>query len=740
MSEPGEHGKPGQKAILAAIKNDEGRLTRRALARTLGIKGEDRRELRTALKQMMEAGVIERTDAKTFQSAGHLPPVLVLRIISIDEHGDLIAVPDKKDLPNIIVTGKTDALAIGSRALCKLAKTKSGETQTASVIRALQRGPRTMLGVVTKTKTGLRVRPVQKGSREEYSLPIGAEARDQDIVYFRPIRSERGQRKRSARQTAQIIELAGRANDAGAASLISLYEHGVPMGFSDEEMAEAKSGQLPTLGKHREDLRHLPLVTIDPEDAKDFDDAICAFPNDDGGFTVWVAIADVSAYVRPGSALDRGAQMRGNSVYLPDRVVPMLPESLSADLCSLRPGEDRACMAVQLKFSKDGHVTRFTFHRGLMRSAARLTYEQAQAVFKGGPADDTNLTETLGHVFAAYQCANQGREARAPLDIEIPERRVRVDKSGKVTSIAAKERFDAHKLVEEFMIQANVAAAKALEAKKVELIYRVHEPPEREKVQALCDFLPAVNLKWSMGERVTPKRFNRLLDTARGRDLAETISMVILRTQMKAFYSPKNAGHFGLNLTHYAHFTSPIRRYADLIVHRALISAFGFGDDGLTRAEFSRLKEISDHISDTERRAMAAERAATDRYVSAFLHDKIGAEFDARITGVTRAGLFAELTETGADGFIPISRLGDERFLVDEKTKSLIGAQTGATYKFGRKVRLRLAEAAPINGGLIFEMLSAPERGKPPKRLLAAARNRAPAGRNRGRKHGRRRR
>ena len=458
-------------------------------------------------------------------------------------------------------------------------------------------------------------------------------------------------------------------------------------------------------------------MTIDPVDAKDFDDAITATPTKNGGWDVWVAIADVAAFVTPNSPLDRTARDKGNSVYLPDRVEPMLPHELSSDLCSLRPDEDRACMAVNMFFDKNGIKRSHKFHRGIMRSKARLTYAQAQEAFTGNPGKTAEpVVDILKDVFSAYKALRKSRQERQPLAIELPERRVHVNDKGEVTEITIRDRFDAHKLVEEFMVQANVAAAEALGAKGVTTIVRVHEPPSREKLQGLSDFLPALGLKWSLGERASTKRLNTLLKKAEEKGLSETVGMSVLRSQSQAIYDPDPKGHFGLNLTHYAHFTSPIRRYADLVVHRALIDTFNLGEDGTSTSEASRLKEISEHISNTERRAMKAERDSKDRYIAAFLEKQVGAQFDARITGVTKFGLFITLDETGADGLIPSRSLGREYFVFDEKRKALIGADSGGTYRFGRQIKVKLVEATPITGGLIFEIKTKPEPGKKPPR------------------------
>ncbi len=705
-------------------------MTKRALARTLGITGDARRDLRQILSELTQDGTIVRDARKAYKLANAMPNVMVLDIERIDEHGDMIGVPVKWDKdtppPQIIIKQKqghknrghrhTNQINVGERALCRLKTTEHGIFAT--VIKKLGDGPRHEVGFVVKGGRGLRIRPAKKGSRYDYVPERGAKISDLDIVLF-----ELSSARHKGERIARIIKTLGNAKHGKAASLISLLEHNIPVGFSDKELADAKALKLPKLNKHRQDLRDLPLITIDPDDAKDFDDAIFARPDDSpknkGGHIVWVAIADVSAFVKPGSPLDKGAFKRGNSVYLPDRVEPMLPEEISADLCSLRPNEDRACLVVKMRFNAEGDKISHSFSRALMRSHARLTYAQAQEAFDGHPGEAAKpVADILTDIFKAYEALRTARTRRAPLEIEMPERKVRLDPKGRVIGIEVKERFDAHKLVEEFMIQANVAAAQALERAGEPLIYRVHEPPEMEKVQGLSDFLPAIDLKWAMGQRATPKRFNRLIEQARAKDLEETVSMSVLRTQMKAYYTPKNKGHFGLNLTHYAHFTSPIRRYADLVVHRALVKAFGLGDGGTSAEELTRLKEISEHISSTERSAMAAERDAKDRYIAAYLADKIGATFKGRITGVTRAGLFIGLDETGADGFAPARNLGYERFEFDEKSKSLIGAETGGTYHFGRRVEVRLVEAMPLQGGLIFEILTKPEKGTIPKHLV----------------------
>lgn len=374
-------------------------------------------------------------------------------------------------------------------------------------------------------------------------------------------------------------------------------------------------------------------------------------------------------------------------------------------------------MAVRMVFDKQGNKTGHRFLRGWMKSAAKLSYTQAQAAIDGGDGGPANalLDEVLKPLWGAYFAAREARARREPLEIDAPERRVRVGPDGKVAGVEVRERFDAHKLIEEFMIQANVCAAETLEKHKTPLIYRVHEQPSKEKIEGLAAFLPTVGLKWTRGERVQTGRFNQLLKQAKASEHYETINEVVLRSQSQAVYDTDNQGHFGLNLDRYAHFTSPIRRYADLTVHRSLIRALKLGSDGQSDEERSKLDVIAEEITHAERRAMAAERDAVDRFIALYLSDKIGSEFAGRITGVTRFGLFVRLHETGADGLVPISTLGQERFEHVEAEHALVGLETGTRFRLGMSVTVRIEEAQPVTGGLLLDILTPGEKGPKPK-------------------------
>jgi len=734
-------GLPDRETLIAFLR-DAGESGKADIARHFGLKGADRRALREMLRALEADGSLGKRGRRGFAEAGALPPVGVVDVVERDADGDLYVRLTKggEDLPQVrLAPGKGDAAAggapgMGDRLLVRFEQLESGETE-ARLIKRLGQSAHKVLGVIRKHRRETRVEPVDRKSKESLLLneQEAKDLKDGDLVLAQ-VGTASG---RYGPKFGKVLEVVGSEDDPRAASLIAIHSHGIPTGFSEEAEAEAGAAKPPTL-EGRDDLRDLPFVTIDPVDARDHDDAVYAHPDPDasnvGGWVVWVAIADVAAYVRPGSALDRDAREKGNSVYFPDRVEPMLPETLSNGLCSLREGENRATLAVRMVFDNDGRKKSHKFVRGLMRSAAKLSYEQAQAAIDGvAPPDGQDgdkagplLDPILKPLWAAFRLMGKGREQRSPLAIESDERRI-IIKEGEIQSITRRASLEAHKLIEEMMIQANVCAAESLEAKRTPLIYRVHDTPSQEKVMSLTEFLQTLEVKWSKGEAPTTARFNKLLDDTRESPHAAIINEVVLRTQMQAHYSSDNLGHFGLNLARYAHFTSPIRRYADLIVHRALIRALKLGDDGLTDQDISQIKDTAEVITHAERRAMAAERDATDRYIAAFLSDRVGATFTGRITGVTRFGLFVKLDETGADGLVPVSTLGEEYFIHDDRMHALVGERTGKRFPLGLAVEVKLREATPVTGGLLFEMLTealpvdpkAPRprlgvRGKPP--------------------------
>ncbi len=715
------HGLPDDKTLLEALASSR-ELDVGDLARQFGLKGEDRRALRQRLKALSEAGRIDRHGRKSFAPLSVLPETGVAEVVERDIDGELWVKwgkpdHDKAPLARLAPLKKSVQQTppkLYDRLYVRFEKVSDG--WVAHLVKILDQGAPRLVGVVRKGKRELRLESVNRKEKDSFVL-TGANLEtlaDGDVVLAAPA----GGAHRYGPKPVRIIEVIGKEDSPKIASVMAIHSHGLPIGFQTSTEQEAEAARAPDLSG-RTDLRDLPFVTIDPVDAKDHDDAVYAHADEDaanpGGWIVWVAIADVAHYVTPNSSLDRDARDKGNSTYFPDRVEPMLPHVLSSGLCSLQEGQNRATLAVRMVFDAQGKKLSHKFVRGLMRSAAKLSYEQAQAAIDGTPDDQTGpiLDSLLKPLWAAHACLQRGRDARQPLHINSPERRVYLDADGNVTKIEPRVSLEAMQLIEEMMIQANVSAAEELEKHRTPLIYRVHEAPSLEKVQNLADFLGTLGLPWNKGEPPRTDRFNRLLDGQKDGPNAEIINEVVLRTQMQAHYSPENFGHFGLNLDHYAHFTSPIRRYADLVVHRGLIRALKLGSDGLTDYEIKTLADTAEHITATERRSMQAEREAIERYIAAYLHDKVGATFAGRIVGVTRFGLFVKLTDTGADGIVPVSTLGDDYYIHDDVQHALIGERSGARWRLGTSVEVELAEAMPITGGLVFKMLSEPEAGDP---------------------------
>ena len=711
---------PSREAILEAMAQFPDLDGKRELARHFGIKGDMRTPFKVLLKDLEGEGHLART-RKQIRRTSALPAVTVLDIPADADPDDLYAFPAQWNdaegvAPRVAVKlSSRVAPAPGDRILARI---DPGEGEVphyvARPMKVLEKPRRGQIGIVRMDDDGARLMPIDRKSKE-MRIDGGdlKDARDGDLVEV-----EVKFTGRLMIPKARVTNVIGNPKSEGAVSMIAIHNLEIPYRFPSVVTKEAEAAREATL-KGREDWRHIPLVTIDPHDAKDHDDAVYAEPDTDpkneGGHIVYVAIADVAAYVRPGTALDREAYIRGNSVYFPDRVVPMLPERISNELCSLKEGESRASLAVRLVIGADGRKKSHSFHRVLFRSAAKLSYQQAQAAIDGRPDDKTGpiLDTILKPLWAAYGVMAAARDKRGPLDLDLPERKIILDANGMVADVRVPERLDAHRLIEEMMIGANVAAAETLEKHRQMLIYRVHDEPSDEKLTALKDFLSSLSLPAPKGAGVKPVDFNRILDKARTDGKIQQVSEIILRTQAQAEYSSENYGHFGLNLDRYAHFTSPIRRYADLIVHRALIKAMGFGNDGLTEGEEAKLPAIAEHISQTERRAMLAERETVDRLLAQFLADKVGAEFDARVGGVTRSGLFVRLKDSGADGFIPASTIGQDYYRFVEEMQAMVGDNTGETFRIGDDVRVRLVEAAPIAGALRFELVSDGSRGVP---------------------------
>jgi len=739
---------PSQKQILDFISSSDQPAGKREIARAFGLRGDAKIALKRLLNDMADEGLIETGRSRAFNKVGGIPRVTVFRIVEADESGSIWAQPEhwEADTPppklRVIEGKRQGALGIGDRVLARTEE--RGERFVAHPLKKLARKTELVLGVLRQEGTRFWLTPVEKKERRELPISDVAHGEAGDLVLCEV--SGRG-----PRVTARVDAVLGDPFAPKSFSLIAIHKYDLPHEFGEAAIEEAKRvSKLPLA--EREDLTHLPIVAIDPADARDHDDAIWAARDESeenkGGWNAIVAIADVSYYVRPGTALDKAARARGNSVYFPDRVVPMLPEELSADICSLKEGQDRAALACHLTIARDGTLKSWSFSRSKIRVAANIAYEDAQAAIDAseeerielaspvcwmpevdGPVPKGLVETALKPLWSCWRALLAARNRREPLELDLPERQVVLDEKGRIESVAPRERLDAHRLVEDFMIAANVAAARALEAKKSPVMYRVHEPPSREKLEGLKDYLETFGIEFTLGQVIKPATFNQIIARVGNSDFRPEIMEQLLRTQMQARYAPHRLGHFGLALGTYAHFTSPIRRYADLLVHRALVGAYGLGEGGLPPEDAEDFERLGEHISGLERRAMEAERETVDRYVAAYLSDQRGQVVMCRITGVQPFGFFATVVDFGGDGLVPVSTIGDEYFRYDEKTQQLIGEETGTAYRLGQKLKLRIAEADPVSGSLRFEL---PDR-EGSERSLPERRDRVRSNGRRGR-------
>ena len=729
---------PTREELLEYLRKSEEPLGKRDLARAFQLKGDQRIRLKEMLAELKDEGLLGSQRGRRLAAQGRLPSVAVVEVVGLDEDGELVARPvgaapaeadEEAPGPRIFLAPDRRGRrpVAGDRVLARLRHVEAGRYE-GFVIRHLGQPQRRLVGVFERQRRGGLVRPVARQRKESYR--VGAEdsggAQDGELVLAEP---KEHHPRAGAEREARVVDRLGDATNPKALSLIAIAEHGLPDIFPAIALAEAEAARAVSLGE-RFDLRSLPLVTIDGEDARDFDDAVFAEadpdPGNPGGFRLVVAIADVAHYVQPESTLDREARKRGNSAYFPDRVIPMLPEALSNGWCSLRPGEDRPVLAVELFIDTEGRLKRHRFHRALMRSAARLIYEEVQEAFDGRPSQRSQplMAPAIRPLYAAFAALERARRARGTLDLDLPERRVILAADGAVEAIRPRARLDSHRLIEAFMITANVAAAEALEARRQPCMYRVHEPPDPVKVAALREVLDGLGLAFPRGAALKPALFARVLEQVKGTDAAAMVGDLVLRAQSQARYNPENLGHFGLALTRYAHFTSPIRRYADLLVHRALIGGYRLGEGALPAEQAAKFQAWGEAISATERRAAAAERDTLDRFTSLFLAGEVGKIVPGRIASVTRFGLFVRLAETGADGLVPISRLPDDFYDHDERRHALVGRRWGRTYSLGEPVAVRIAEADALSGSLTLDLIEGEERET---RLPAA-----PARRGRG--------
>ena len=705
---------PTKKQILDWIKDNPKKSSKREIAKAFRIKGSMRVELKQVLKELTLSGEIDR-NKKPFKNPNQLPSVCILQMMASTSDGDLFARPVdwKGDVPEPIVLmvfrSSDPALAYGDRVLAKVSIVHDEQYQyEGRIIRVLKKTPKNTLGIYKETSEGGRILSIEKSGREwSVKLSDALGAKDGELVEAEQIKGQRA----SGLNAARVINIVGDPSGPKAVSLIAIHQHGIPHQFPKDVLNELENSHFSVDAK-REDLTKIPFVTIDPSDARDHDDAVYSYPDKDpsniGGHVLWVAIADVAHFVKPGSALDKEARKRGNSTYFADRVVPMLPDRLSGDLCSIHEGIERPCLAVCMTIDKSGKKLKQTFHRAKIKSVASLNYEEVQKSVEGTVNEKVkpHFENVIKPLYECYFCLKKSKDVRQPLDLDLPERKVELFKNGRVKAVVLKERFDSHRLIEEFMILANVAAAEELSKARSEFLYRVHEEPTPEKLNALREVAQSAGFNLAKGQVLQTSHLNDLLTKSKQSDLSELISMTTLRSMSQAYYSRENFGHFGLALKKYAHFTSPIRRYSDLIIHRALISSLGLGCGGLNEMDSEKLEVTAKHISDTERRSMVAERDTTDRYLASYLSEKVGNEFEGKISGVAKFGFFVRLNESGAEGIVPVRTLGTDFYYYDDQTNTLRGSDTGLIIGLGQRATVRLKEVDPIAGGIAFDALN----------------------------------
>jgi ribonuclease R len=706
---------PSRGELKKYLEESGQKLGVREIARVFNVGPDDKKALRGLLRSLQTDGVLHRAGPKQYRDSKALPENAVVEVAGIDRDGEAFARPviwEGTGKPPIIFMAAEArgqaALAPGARVLARLRKIGPDKYE-GRTIKRMEEKTGSIVGVFRAEANGAgRIEPTDRRQKAEWVVPAtetnGATAGE--IVRAEPLPGTGWGPK-----PARVTECLGQVNDARSVSLIAIATHEIPVDFPDAALKEAAKAKATPLGK-RTDLREVPLMTIDGADARDFDDAVFAEPAETG-FRLIVAIADVAHYVKPQSALDKSARERGNSCYFPDRVVPMLPEALSNGWCSLKPHEERGCLFVEMFVDCQGRKQSYKFGRGLMRSHARKTYEQVQAEHEMNPDNHAEL-------YAAFAALKAARDARGTLDLDLPERKVELSPEGTITKIAPRPRLDSHRLIEEFMILANVCAAEEIERLRLPCMYRLHAPPSAEKLDNLRNFLATLDISLKASDQLHPRDLDQVLKLVAGTDRAPLVNETVLRSQSQAEYGPDNIGHFGLALTKYAHFTSPIRRYADLLVHRALISGLKLGKDGLSDEDIAHFQDTAEQITKTERRATLAERDSTDRYLALYLQHRVGELFEGRISGVTKFGLFVTLTETGASGFAPMATLPDDYWVHDEASQSLIGKRSRMSFQLAQPIEIRLAEARPVTGGLLFNVLSgSAKQGASPPRFIS---------------------
>lgn len=718
----------GQTAISAALKDAGRPLTFDELAECLKQTGRGARERLTAeLEAMVQAGELVRNRRDEYCLRERLP--LTVGVVSAHKDGYGFVMPEDRSTPIFLPPRQMLEVIHGDRVAVRTTGVDFRGRPEGKIAKILERGTQEIVGRLYDESGICFVVPDNPRIGHRVLVPrdrIGG-AKPGQVVLVKLIE----QPTKTAQPLGHVTRVLGEHAAPGMETEIAIHSHGLPFEFPREAIEEAEKfgAQVSAAAKRdREDIRELPLVTIDGEDARDFDDAVwCEAVR--GGWRLIVAIADVAAYVLPDSALDREAQHRGTSVYFPNRVLPMLPEALSNGLCSLNPNVDRLCLACEMRVTAEGKVTRSRFFEGVMRSRARLTYTKV-AAFLANPAavqdeEVRALGPQLSELHALFRALHRARIERGALDFDAPELKVRFDADGRVAAFVEYTRNDAHRLIEECMIAANVQAAKFLKKHKVPTLYRVHGQPEEDRLEQLRQFLQGFGIHLPTDRDLEPKDLSAVLHKIAGNEEAELIETVVVRSLPQAVYQPENIGHFGLALSEYVHFTSPIRRYPDLMVHRGIRHVLRGGDGASFDWSAHAMLQLGQQCSFTERRADEATRDALSWLKCEYMQDKIGEEFDVIVTGVVDFGLFARVKGLQIDGLIHVSALGADYFTRDRSGFRMVAARSGRVFKLGDHLRVRLINVIIDERKIDFELA---------ENRAGARQARAPWQRRRGRR------
>ncbi len=694
-----EHPIPSREAIIALL-NEQGELLKESrVAELLGLSGErDLDALRRRLNAMLRAGQLIKNRREGYGIAEKLDLTPGRVIGHPDGYG--FVVPDAGGDDYYLNPRQMRRVLNGDRVLVSLAGIDRRGRKEGAIVEILERANSHLVGRYQE-ESGIRfVVADEKRIAQEILIPDGAErgATPGDFVYVEITEQPDARRQ----PVGRVLDVLGRNVNAPLAVELAIRSHQLPFEFPEDVLAT--TARIPDHVTEadlegRRDLRKLPLVTIDGADAKDFDDAVFCARKRGGGFRLVVAIADVSHYVEAGRAIDREAELRATSAYFPNRVVPMLPESLSNGICSLKPHVDRLCMACEMHLDEKGKVTRSRFVEAVMHSHARLTYGQAWACLdeaqSSAPALPKDVLESLQALHALFRALRKRRAVRGAIDFESTEVGFRFDEQGEVDAIVPKPRNDAHKIIEECMILANVQAARWLEKQKLPAPFRVHARPPERKLDDLRVSLAELGLHVPDADRLEPKAFARILDTVKGRPDRGLVEALVLRAQSLAVYQTSNDGHFGLALEAYAHFTSPIRRYADLLVHRAIRHGLRRGRKADFRYTAEAMESLSSHCSMADRRAEEASRDVDDRLKCRYMERHIGEEFEGLITGVTSFGLFVEMEGLYTSGLAHVTMLPNDYYHFDAATHTLTGERRHRTYRLADRVRVQVIRVDP---------------------------------------------